>query len=73
MPSQASEWNHVGIVLKLGMKTTYIVEWGGGVFGCDLVERLTEYKDEAFNLAVRHLSLPPGVDRKAVRNCHRAP
>ncbi|KAL1528331.1 hypothetical protein AB1Y20_009685 [Prymnesium parvum] len=62
----ASEWNHVGMVLKTASNLSYIVEWGGGVFGCDLVERLVGYRPEVHNIAWRRLKLPPHADRREV-------
>ena len=41
-----SEWDHVGIIVKPSASRTYIVEWGGGLFASELVERLTEYYTE---------------------------
>ena len=40
-----SEFDHVGIIVKPSPKLTYIIEWGGGLFACELEERLTEYAE----------------------------
>ena len=53
-----SEWDHVGIVIKPSATRCYIVEWGGGLFACDLIERLTEYyAEDGRAITLRRLQL----------------
>ena len=60
-----SRWDHIGIVVKPSPTRAYIVEWGGGLFACELVERLNEYAEwDAMELVLRHLNLK--ADRRAV-------
>ena len=53
-----SRWDHIGIVIKPSPTRAYIVEWGGGLFACELVERLNEYAEwDAMELVLRQLRL----------------
>ena len=55
----ASEWDHVGIVVRPSPQRCFLLEWGGGLFVCDLVERLEEYSDEdGRTIAWRSLKVP---------------
>ena len=53
-----SLWDHVGVVVKPTPRRAYLVEWGGGLFATELVERLSEYdKYDAREIKWRHLKL----------------
>ena len=53
-----SEWDHVGIVVRPTPTHAYLVEWGGGLFASELVDRLTEYHEQdARSIVVRKLKL----------------
>ena len=55
----ASEWDHVGMVVKTSPNRVHILEWAGGLFAVELVPRLIAYhKAQARTLAVRRLKLP---------------
>ena len=59
-----SVWDHVGIVVSPTMSSrSFLVEWGGGLFATELVERLTDYATEDARLImVRRLKL--GADKR---------
>ena len=53
-----SAWDHVGIVVRPTPGRAYLVEWGGGLFASELVERLTEYHEyDARSIVIRNLRL----------------
>ena len=61
----SSKWDHIGIVVKPSANKAYIVEWGGGLFACELVERLTEFAEwDGMELVLRHLKVDK--DRRVV-------
>ena len=62
-----SRFDHIGIVVKPSPNRAYIVEWGGGLFACDLIERLNEYAEwDALDLVLRQLRLKETTDRRVV-------
>ena len=62
--STNSVWDHCGLVVRPTASTSYIVEWGGGLFASELVERLTEYHEmDGRAISLRRLHLGP--DRPA--------
>lgn len=64
-----SRWDHIGIVVKPCPTKAYLIEWGNGLFACELVERLTEYAEcDALELVLRTLTLPEGKDRRRVED-----
>ena len=53
-----SSWDHVGVVVKPTPRRAYLVEWGGGLFATELVERLSEYDlYDAREITWRHLKV----------------
>ena len=53
-----SSWDHVGVVVKPTPRRAYLVEWGGGLFATELVERLSEYDQyDAREIKWRHLKV----------------
>ena len=53
-----SWWDHIGVVVKPMAGRAYLVEWGGGLFASELVERLTEYHErDARAICIRQLKL----------------
>ena len=57
----ATDWNHVGIIVKPSPNKAYLVEWGGGLFVSELVERLEEYAEwDTVDLVLRSLSFEEG-------------
>jgi len=60
-----SEWDHIGIIVKPDGKRCSIVEWGGGLFACNLVERLEEYHThDGREVVLRQLNVPPEMRRR---------
>jgi len=54
-----TRWNHVGVVIKPSPNRAYLVEWGGGLFACELIERLQEYAEwDTVDVVIRNLKLP---------------
>lgn len=63
----ATKWNHVGIVVKPAPNRAYLVEWGGGLFACELVERLQEYAEfDTVDCVIRHLKVKDPANRRIV-------
>jgi len=51
-----TDWNHIGMIVKPTPTKAYLVEWGGGLFASELVERLFEYAEwDTVELVVRHI------------------
>lgn len=62
----ASEWNHVGVVVKPAQQQAYLLEWGGGIVVQPLAERLLDYHSIGSKvLTLRQLNLA-GADRAAI-------
>ena len=40
-----ARWDHIGVVVKPSPNKAYIIEWGNGLFACELVDRLNEYAE----------------------------
>ena len=58
----ASEWDHIGIIVKFGPRHVYILEYAGGVFLYPLFTRLyTYYAIQGRDIHLRRLL--PGQDR----------
>ena len=62
----ASEWDHIGLVVKFSSKHVYILEYAGGVYLYPLFTRLyTYYAIQGRNISLRRLL--PGQDREAMQ------
>ena len=62
-----AKWNHVGIVIKPSPNRAYLVEWGGGLFACELEERLNEYAEwDTVDLVIRQLKVKDPADRRQI-------
>lgn len=62
-----TKWNHVGIIIKPSPNRAYLVEWGGGLFACELEERMQEYAEyDTLDLVVRHLVIQDVANRPKI-------
>ena len=63
----ASEWDHVGIVVRPDAAHTYMLEWVGGLVMCNLVKRMLQYhKVDSRLLCLRRLHLEQHKNRVEV-------
>ena len=57
------------MVIKPSPTQLFLLEWGGGLFVCPLVERLTEYyQDNGRLITLRQLHLADSTDRNRIEN-----
>ena len=57
--SQASKWNHIGIVVRPAPNKVYLLEWAGGLIVAPLHSRLAAYfRFGSFLLSYRPLVVP---------------
>ena len=67
--ARGAGFDHIGMVIKPSPTQLFLLEWGGGLFVCPLVERLTEYyQDNGRLITLRQLHLADSTDRNRIEN-----